>query len=50
VSVGAAPRTWVDYFARIGSLLGLSFPAFVSATPLLAFAIGSVIAGSLDGR
>src|SRR5260221_6269872 len=33
-------NTWVDYFARIGSLLGLSFPAFVSAILLLlAFAI-----------
>jgi ABC-type dipeptide/oligopeptide/nickel transport system permease component len=33
-------NTWVDYVARIGSLLGLSFPAFVSAILLLlAFAI-----------
>jgi ABC-type dipeptide/oligopeptide/nickel transport system permease component len=33
-------NTWVDYLARIGSLLGLSFPAFVSAILLLlAFAI-----------
>jgi ABC-type dipeptide/oligopeptide/nickel transport system permease component len=31
---------WIDYLARIGSLLGLSFPAFVSAILLLlAFAI-----------
>jgi ABC-type dipeptide/oligopeptide/nickel transport system permease component len=28
-------NTWVDYVARIGSLLGLSFPAFVSAILLL---------------
>ena len=33
-------NSWVDYLARIGSLLGLSFPAFVSAILLLlAFAI-----------
>ena len=33
-------NSWVDYAARIGSLLGLSFPAFVSAILLLlAFAI-----------
>jgi ABC-type dipeptide/oligopeptide/nickel transport system permease component len=33
-------NTWVDYVARMGSLLGLSFPAFVSAILLLlAFAI-----------
>src|SRR5713101_3459128 len=33
-------NSWVDYVARIGSLLGLSFPAFVSAILLLlAFAI-----------
>ena len=31
---------WIDYLARMGSLLGLSFPAFVSAILLLlAFAI-----------
>src|SRR6266508_3119054 len=33
-------NTWVDYLVRIGSLLGLSFPAFVLAILLLlAFAI-----------
>ena len=47
-------NTWVDYVARIGSLLGLSFPAFVSAILLLlAFAIHLrwfpvISAGSLD--
>jgi ABC-type dipeptide/oligopeptide/nickel transport system permease component len=47
-------NTWVDYVARIGSLLGLSFPAFVSAILLLlAFAIQLrwfpvISAGSLD--
>jgi ABC-type dipeptide/oligopeptide/nickel transport system permease component len=28
-------NSWIDYFARIGSLLGLSFPAFVMAILLL---------------
>ena len=47
-------NTWVDYVARIGSLLGLSFPAFVSAILLLlVFAIHLrwfpvISAGSLD--
>ena len=47
-------NTWVDYVARIGSLLGLSFPGFVSAILLLlVFAIQLrwfpvISAGSLD--
>ena len=47
-------NTWIDYVARLGSLLGLSFPAFVSAIlMLLVFAIHwrwfpVISAGSLD--
>ena len=37
-------NTWVDYVARMGSLLGLSFPGFVSAILLLlVFAIAAAL-------